>query len=52
MLAVLGALDNYFVPFTWGKDPAGAVYLAMVLDTIAQMDMNTLLLNPEAICLG
>lgn len=35
-------------PFAWGKSPANAVYNAVVLETIAEMDLKTLDLNPAA----
>jgi len=34
-------------PFTWGKDPAKAVYNAVVLEEIAKMAYLTLQINPE-----
>jgi len=34
-------------PFTWGKDPAKAVYNAIVLEEIARMAFLTLQINPE-----
>lgn len=46
--AVPGVLVKNHGPFTWGKDAAESVYHAVVLETIAQMNINTLLLNPEA----
>lgn len=35
-------------PFAWGKSPANAVYNAVVLETVADMDLKTLALNPNA----
>ena len=35
-------------PFTWGKDAAQSVYHAVVLETIAEMNLKTLALNPNA----
>lgn len=35
-------------PFTWGKDPAQAVYHAVVLEEVAKMGILTRELNPEA----
>ncbi|QRR01021.1 L-ribulose-5-phosphate 4-epimerase AraD [Dyadobacter sandarakinus] len=35
-------------PFTWGKDPAKAVYNSVVLEEIAKMAYLTLQLNPAA----
>jgi L-ribulose-5-phosphate 4-epimerase len=38
-------------PFTWGKDPAKAVYNAVVLEEIAKMAYLTLQINPEISCI-
>jgi len=35
-------------PFTWGSDAKKAVYNSRVLEEIALMAMNTLIINPEA----
>ena len=35
-------------PFTWGRDPADAVYHAVVLEEVAKMAWRTLLLNPDS----
>ncbi len=35
-------------PFTWGKNAAQAVYHAVVLENVAQMNLHTLLLNARA----
>ena len=35
-------------PFTFGKDAAEAVHNAVVLETIAEMDLKTMMLNPNA----
>nr|WP_295921568.1 L-ribulose-5-phosphate 4-epimerase [uncultured Dyadobacter sp.] len=35
-------------PFTWGKDPAKAVYNAIVLEEIAKMAYLTMQINPNA----
>lgn len=34
-------------PFAWGTSPANAVYNAVVLEKVAEMDLKTLLLNPD-----
>ena len=47
-LAVPGIVVRNHGPFTWGKDPAASVYHAVVLDTVAEMTLKTLLLNPQA----
>lgn len=35
-------------PFAFGKDAAEAVHNAVVLETIAEMDLKTMMLNPQA----
>ncbi len=35
-------------PFSWGKSPASAVYHAVVMEKIAEINFKTLLLNPQA----
>jgi L-ribulose-5-phosphate 4-epimerase len=35
-------------PFTWGKDPAKAIYNSIVLEEIAKMAYLTLQINPSA----
>ena len=47
-LSVPGIVVKNHGPFTWGKDPAASVYHAVVLDTVAEMTLKTLLLNPNA----
>ena len=47
-MAVPGVVVQNHGPFVWGKDPANAVYNAVVLETIAEMDIKTLQLNPSA----
>ena len=47
-LAVPGVLVRNHGPFTWGKDPAEAVYHSVVLEKIAEMAWKTLQLNPAA----
>ncbi|WP_294496843.1 L-ribulose-5-phosphate 4-epimerase [uncultured Gemmiger sp.] len=46
--AVPGVLCRSHGPFTWGKDPAQAVYHAAVLEEIAKMALLTRQLNPCA----
>ena len=43
-----GVLVRGHGPFTWGKDPAGSVYNAAVLEETARMAMLTYAINPEA----
>ena len=47
-LAVPGVLVRNHGPFTWGKDPAEAVYHGVVLEEIAEMAWKTLQINPSA----
>jgi L-ribulose-5-phosphate 4-epimerase len=41
-----GVLVSGHGPFTWGKDAAEAVHNAVVLETVAMMAFNSLLLSP------
>lgn len=47
-LAVPGVLVRNHGPFTWGKDPAEAVYHSVVLEEIAEMAWKTLQINLSA----
>lgn len=47
-MAVPGVIVKNHGPFAWGKDPANAVYNAVVLEKVAEMDLKTLFLNPDA----
>ena len=47
-MTVPGIIVKNHGPFCWGKSPANAVYNAVVLETVAEMDLKTLLLNPDA----
>ena len=47
-MSVPGILVKNHGPFSWGKDAAASVYHAVVMDTVAEMALKTLLLNPEA----
>lgn len=46
-VAVPGVLCFSHGPFTWGKDPAQAVYHAVVLEEIAKMGIYTRMVDPE-----
>ncbi len=35
-------------PFSWGNNPAASVYNAVVMDAVTEMNLKTLLLNPQA----
>lgn len=46
--AVPGIVVKNHGPFAWGTSPANAVYNAVVMETVAEMDLKTLMLNPLA----
>lgn len=48
VLAVPAVIVRNHGPFTWGKDPAEAVYHAVVLETVADMAQRTIALDPAA----
>ena len=45
---VPGVIVKNHGPFCWGKDANESVYHAVVMETIAEMNLRTLLLNPKA----
>lgn len=47
-MAVPGIVVKNHGPFSWGKDAAASVYHAVVMETVAEMDLKTLMLNPNA----
>ena len=47
-MAVPGIVVKNHGPFAWGKSPANAVYNAVVMEKVAEMDLKTLALNPNA----
>lgn len=47
-MAVPGIVVKNHGPFAWGKSPANAVYNAVVMEKVAEMDIKTLALNPNA----
>ena len=47
-MAIPGIVVKNHGPFAWGKSPANAVYNAVVMDKVAEMDIKTLVLNPRA----
>lgn len=47
-LSVPGALVRGHGPFTWGSNAASSVYHAVVMETVAEMTLKTLLLAPDA----
>jgi len=47
-MAIPGIVVKNHGPFSWGISPANAVYNAVVLEKVAEMDLKTLVLNPNA----
>lgn len=47
-MSVPGIVVKNHGPFAWGKSPANAVYNAVVLEKVAEIDLKTLALNPHA----
>lgn len=47
-MAVPGIVVKNHGPFAWGKNPLDAVHNAVVMENIAEMDIKTLFLNPNA----
>lgn len=47
-MAVPGVVVKNHGPFSWGKDAADSVYHAVVMDVVAEMNLKTLMLNPNA----
>ncbi len=47
-MAIPGIVVKNHGPFAWGKSPENAVYNAVVLEKVAEMDLKTLVLNPKA----
>lgn len=47
-MAIPGVVVKNHGPFAWGKSPANAVYNAVVMEKVAEMDLKTLALNPNA----
>ena len=43
------ALVAYHGPFVWGRDPAAAVYHAVILEQLATMERDVRRLNPRAV---
>lgn len=46
-MAIPGIIVKEHGPFSWGKSPDNAVHNAVVLERVAQMAFNTLVINPE-----
>ena len=47
-MAIPGIIVKNHGPFAWGKDAAGAVYNAVVMENVADMAFKTLLLNRDS----
>lgn len=47
-VAIPGIVVKNHGPFAWGESPESAVYNAVVLEKVAEMDLKTLILNPRA----
>lgn len=47
-MSIPGILIKNHGPFSWGNSPANAVYNAVVMEMVAEMDLKTLMLNPNA----
>lgn len=47
-IAIPGIVVKNHGPFAWGSSPANAVYNAVVIEKVAEMDFITLVLNPKA----
>ena len=47
-MAIPGIVVKNHGPFAWGESPEDAVYHAVVMERVAEMDLKTLLLNPDA----
>ena len=47
-MAVPGIIVKNHGPFAWGENPDKAVYNAVVMEKVAEMDLKTLMLNPHS----
>ena len=47
-MSIPGIIVKNHGPFSWGKDGANSVYNAVVMEKVAEMDINTLALNPNS----
>ena len=48
IMAIPAILVKNHGPFTWGKNAAESVYHAVILETVAEMAMKTMQLNPKS----
>ena len=47
-MAMPGVVVKNHGPISWGKDVASSVYHAVVMGVVAEMNIKTLMLNPQA----
>jgi L-ribulose-5-phosphate 4-epimerase len=47
-MTIPGIVVKNHGPFAWGSSPANAVYNAVVMEKVAEMDLKTLALNPRS----
>lgn len=47
-MAIPGIVVKNYGSFVWGKNPYNAVYNAVILEKVAEMDIKTIALNPDA----
>lgn len=47
-IAVPGIVVKNHGPFSWGKNASASVYHAVVMEKVAEMDLKTLLINPNS----
>lgn len=47
-MAVPGCVVQNHGPFSWGKDASQSVFLAVVMEKFAEMDIKALLVNPQS----
>jgi len=48
VMDIPGIIVKNHGPFSWGKDAADSVYKAVVMEEVANMDIKTLMLNPNS----
>ncbi|MDO4439293.1 MAG: L-ribulose-5-phosphate 4-epimerase [Eubacteriales bacterium] len=47
-MSIPGIIVKNHGPFAWGTTPSNAVHNAVVMENVAEMDLKTLILNPNA----
>ena len=47
-MSIPGIVVKNHGPFAWGKNGANAVYNAVVMEKVAEIDLKTLMLNPHS----